>query len=326
VPPLRRICHQCNLEKVLFSTPPSPPKKERFEMKASLKRAHSLFQTVADECLYSSSSVTSPAHTDHSSPGVPFAPRSMVGDALHEHTLVVSMGVDALEVYRALMGLSEWRQSGMSSMAVPYEGRRLHPSRIPLGACVACGHRVELDSRGGDFVCAQCGLVQQRGSVNVNPEYVESDPRVAPQGCPSIPRVSKPVYLSVHGEEGRRIAWSELEHWNHYTHWGGDTLKTMKTTLDRWTPSGLTKEVRICAVLLETFLPEIIPREDDTRKRLLTNRLPLREQKPGVEVVARADPNVHDCLGCGKRFSCARDARFHCRKQGWGIKRRRQGL
>ena len=258
----------------------------------------------------------------------------MMGDTLHEHPLVVSIGVDALEVYRAFMGLSEWRRSAVASEVVPCEGRRLHPSRMPLGSCATCGHRVELDSRAGDLVCTQCGLVQQRGSVNVNPEYVELDPIDSlPPGVPSIRGVTKPVYLTVHGggggggvERDARVRWSELEHWNHYTHWGEDTLKTMKGTLDRWAPSGLAKEVRMCAVLLETFLSERLPKEEDARKRLLTNRLPLREEKPRVEVASSADPNVHGCSGCGMRFACARDARFHCLKKGWGVKRRRQGV
>ena len=196
--------------------------------------------------------------------------------------------------------------------------------------CIECrtGH-IEVDEHHGCEVCAHCGLVQTRGSINVSPEFVS--------GVDDLPPLHKRGGGYVRGvpqwllhraaDEGTVNYMDDLEHYNVFVNHPPDVLRTCETRLRTWRGGHFSREVRVAAVLLYSRLAPAFMTESDVRQRVrsvvqragtrIRNGREVREWTMSGEKMDMVTDETrrfqYPCPDCGCMENSVRTARVHCR-------------
>lgn len=180
-----------------------------------------------------------------------------------------------------------------------------------------CSHcdvgRYLLDEHEGMFFCNNCGVVETRRSVNVQPEF-QAAPVVGPRqrGRPRLlSGVADWVVARTRAEGGSstsaRDFMEDLEHWNVYTGHGVDVLRGLGRALAEWNDPGHTRLARAVTALLWPLIREQIPDGTDIRDMMRRGvALPEVRDRDAEARLAFA------CDECGETVESRRGARFHC--------------
>jgi len=259
-------------------------------------------------------------------------PVSCVEDFLSDNPILVALQVGVREAHRALLDVdrkcTQWAPEGEGAEKrgesreerVRFDNVSLSSLTVHTSGCIECGGYIETDFRGGDRVCIRCGLVQDRFSINVNPEYVapvDTVERVVQSTniLKGVGKCATKAACRTDGEKGRSRHWSLMEHLNIYAKLPMDDLIRMDKFLAVWHDGVHSTNARITAVLLYLPLSKHFPHEETVRKRVR-----LGEE---VEAVRSIQPKASfACEACGRGFHMKRDARLCCKKRSWGGKRK----
>ena len=227
-------------------------------------------------------------------------PYSLVETLLENHPLIQNLQVSAKQVHTALLQL----HSHLSSLKESVKD-------IVTEKCFECNGDVEQDDKESTRVCKQCGLVQNRMSFNVSPEFV-SCPTAAKASTNFVRGIPKYMLLPKRDSESKLL--DMLQHWNILVGLSDEDVKLISTVLDSWKQNGISNNVKIAAALLYKPFRLKFPDECNTRMRL--------QNKQALETVKSVLPSPSfPCLQCGVLTFSKRSATYHCKE--YGVKKRK---
>ena len=202
---------------------------------------------------------------------------------------------------------------------VPEMNAQAHLARRAPLSCRSCSAvLIVLDEHKGEHICLQCGLVQQRASINVVPEWVTH---------PSVERSrsgGKRKAIGFDAKANQRALkmgsdtvssshyWKvvdEVEEMNQFSCLTKDDVRKVALMATNWihgTTSCPFRASKIVACMIFWELKDHIL--DEARVRDLVKR---RKSLPAVDPSPPAP--TFACEACGRRLYSRRDARFHCK-------------
>ena len=223
-------------------------------------------------------------------------PFSAVEEFLKGHTLIRSLSVTPKEVHTAVLHIHKQIVSDIEE------------EMLPVPRCVECkvGYIV-LDRHEATHVCDECGLVQHRGSVNINPEFTPA---------PTVRRGTRPLHgiplwrfrqsLTNDTRDSHSSCWNLLEHHNVYVNLTLDDLKLMDGVLMRWSEGGCSVNARVAGALLYLPLSKHFPSEKIIRERVRSGN-----EIPQVDSILPTPK--FSCESCGTACFTQKDARYCCK-------------
>lgn len=216
-------------------------------------------------------------------------PFSIAEEYLSSSPLVLELGVAPELVHRSFLDL-ERRPPSVQSIT-------------SLRRCFECRGILEVDAREGVEVCTDCGIVQNRASLNIVPEYVIPADR-------GTKRMRMSSTLLSRGEQKTTSSfWRDLAHYNIFTHLSEDSLRAADARLRGWCPP-YGRNAALAASLLGPALRRLVPASASIRSTL--------ERGSSLAPVEDALPVPRfPCAECKRPCFSRKDARWHCRL-GWG--------
>lgn len=227
-------------------------------------------------------------------------PVDVVHDYLKAHPVVVHQFLTAQSVHAAILDLIRMDSS------TPPPPATAPPA--PLLVCSECHKgRPVLDMHRGEDVCDHCGVVFLRRHMSAASFSKDEPPVEKTAGRSQIRGVSQLVIQTTTppNDQPPFPHLKDLEHWNQFTHYSGDTLRDMDRVLQKWTKGAHSRAARLTAVLLKTHVAAM-------------SNVSLRQHER-VRVVETAVPRAKfACATCGHRVHTSKDARFHCKRSVYG--------
>ena len=256
-------------------------------------------------------------------------PLGLVEGYLSSHILVHSLSVSVSDVHSALVEIHRRvlkEEDSAHQTDHPPKSDQTPKSENPpksdhRSRCFECNGYLELDAHEGHEVCINCGLVQTRGSINIEPEFM-APPDVNPRGgrrssiLRGVPKNMFYASLSSGGEKNHSQYREELEHFNAYIHLSLDELNYMDRLLGKWTTGGLPRQARVIGALLYIPLKE----QFKYTAKVVRGALSSNTSLTAIEA-ARPTPQF-PCPSCHTMCFTGQSARFHCRLKNWGKRKR----
>lgn len=228
-----------------------------------------------------------------------FLPYYIVEPFLREHSLFKAAGTDIFKVH-----------TYMTQLHAPPPPQRSRPPAQPAPsrtACSECGGYIELYQRGGEYSCADCGLVV---SSLVFDRPFEVAPEAPGHSSAKQKKVVPDYVHKIVQEKLPQRAWETalpaLEHWNSFVHFSPDQLVGIARRMASINPKKLEDDNFIVAALLHERVKCLVDSEEQAREKIACKR-PLELAAPPV-------PMTFACTKCGAPQGSAKSARFHCRR------------
>ena len=231
-------------------------------------------------------------------------PYDCVREYLEAHPLVHALAVSPREVHAALVHLEERCTERSEEEEILPRGER-----PPSGGCAECGGYLLLDEHEGQHVCALCGVVPTRGTINVTPEYRAPAPeptRKRPRTVPGVPWWMLAGMRADAATTALRRAREDLEQYNLYAGHAPADLEDCARVFVTWSGAAHRRDARLVACLLHPLVRAQFLRAADVRAS-------LRQGRALATIVDPTPAPRFPCGTCGTALHSMRDARFHCR-------------
>lgn len=253
-------------------------------------------------------------------------PYSCCSEFIAAHPFVTMFHISPMDIHDAVIHLDTFLVRMLSTRTINED--------VDVRRCFECKlGSIVVDDRNGYEVCAECGLVQTRGNINIVPEFVhgvdESDlPRKRTWGVRGVPQWMVQKTFTERDANVPRTYMDELEQMNAYMHLTLDDLSLCERWLQQWSGGHYAPLVRVSAAMMYTVLRDKFIRESDVRlchrklKQYAGTKIQNGRMVPTWSLGWNKLPVVKDvvptatfeCPTCGAMEHTRKGARYHCRR------------
>jgi hypothetical protein len=178
------------------------------------------------------------------------------------------------------------------------------------GFCGECKGYLLIDSVVGNYVCSSCGLLQNRNSINITPEYskpAEVEGFNKPQ---KIRGVNKTVIHIVNASSENvsqpQNIMEDLKHFNAFFNIPQDDLKLLELKFRYQSKNtSVSYNGKILGLIFSYIFKDSMILEEDFKHKI-NNGITIKE-------ISGCPEPLFSCKNCGSMCFTMKDARYHCK-------------